>query len=210
MLSPNQVTFLSLPLSVLSAYFLSRGDFFPAGLLLLLIGGCDLLDGFLARKKGLVTSYGAFLDSTVDRIAEFFLFMGIFLFYFRQGSLLMAGAAYWAMGGSFVISYTRARAENFIESARVGFWERPERMASLLLGMLSGNLGTVLWVLAFGTTLTALHRIVHVRRVLQNLPPPSTLERFLFWDHPRKSWPYHLYVLLVILLTLVINPAPFR
>ena len=204
-LSPNAISLLGIPLALFAAFFLSQGAFLLAAGFIVLLGGCDLLDGTLAKKKGLATDFGAFLDSTVDRITELFLFMGILLFYLREGSFQMAGVSFWVLGGSFVISYTRARAENLIENCRVGFWQRSERIVLILLGLLFGHLNTALWILLFGTTLTALHRILYTREILQKRTP--SLPKLLFWDYPRKSWPYRFCALLVILLTLL-NKLP--
>lgn len=203
-LTPNAITLLSLPLSALAAFFLYQGSSYLAALFIALSGGCDLLDGYLAKRRGLATPFGAFLDSTVDRIAELVIFMGILFFYLRVGSFVTAGVTYWAMGGSFVVSYARARAENLIPNCRVGFWERPERIALTLLGLLAGRLKTALWILAFGTTVTALHRILHTRSTL-NEKPIHPLQHLFFKHHSRKSWPYRIYVLLVILLTLAVR-----
>ena len=200
-LTPNSITLLGLPIGITAAFFLSQGSFSFAAFLVLLLGGCDLLDGFLAKSKGLTTPFGAFLDSTIDRITELLLFAGILFFYLRQERVLMVGVTYWVIGASLVISYTRARAENFIQNCRVGFWERPERLGLLLLGLVSGHLNTALWILAFGTTLTALHRIFYTRSTLSQ-KNPSPFRNILFRDYPRKSWAYRFYVLLVVMLTL--------
>ena len=163
-----------------------------------------MLDGALAKSRALATPFGAFLDSTVDRITELFVFAGILFFYIRRGELGRAALTYWVIGSSLVISYTRARAENLIPSCRVGFWERPERIGLLVTGLVSGHLQTALWILAFGTTLTALHRIFHTQSVLSQ-KSFSPLQSIFFRDYPRKSWPYRLYIFVVILLTLFLK-----
>ena len=203
-LTPNVVTSLSLPLAVCAAFFLSQGVPYFSFLLILLCGCCDILDGYLAKKKGLATPFGAFLDSTIDRIVDLLLFSGILFFYLREGDLLMAGVTYWVMGGSLVVSYARARAENFIPDCRVGFWERPERIILILMGLLTNRLKTVLWILAFGIPVTVLHRIIHTRSILQK-KEPSPFQRLLLHHYPRKSWSYRILVLLVILLTLSVK-----
>lgn len=194
-LSPNAITLLGLPIGGATAFFLYEGQFWPAAFGVASLSACDLLDGTLARKKGLTSSFGAFLDSTIDRITELFLFMGLFFFYVREGELWTAAAAYWALGGSLVTSYARARAENFIENCRVGFWERPERLLGILLGLLTGRLKTVLWILAFGVTGTASYRILHTWAILNH-------KTLFLRHHPRTSWPYRIYAAVVILLAL--------
>ena len=203
-LTPNVITLLGLPLGITAAFFLSKGSFFLAAFFVLLLCGCDLLDGYLAKKRGLATSFGAFLDSTIDRIAELLLFAGILFFYLQEGTVPMVGITYWVIGASLVISYTRARAENFIQNCRVGFWERPERLGLLLLGLVSEHLNTALWILAFGTTLTALHRIFYTRSALSQ-KRFSSFQKAIFHDTPRKSWAYRLYVFVVVALTLFLK-----
>ncbi len=200
-LSPNGITLSALPLSLFAFWFLLRGAFLAAFFLGVGVSLCDFLDGYTAKKRGRITPFGAFLDSATDRVTELIFYAGILFFYLKEGRLLLAGAAYWAIGSAMLVSYTRARAENFIENCRVGFWERPERLILLLLGLLANRLPVVLWILAVGGTLTLIHRIRHTRRLLQNTPPPSLFEKILFWDFPRQSWPYRLYVLLVVVLT---------
>ena len=198
-ITPNCITLLGLPIGAASGFFLYQGSHALAILFLVLLCGCDLLDGALAKKKGMSTPFGAFLDSTVDRITELSLFMGLLFFYLRNGSWITAGVTYWAMGGSFVISYSRARAENLIENCRVGFWERPERMGLLLFGLLTGRLENALWILALGVTHTVCQRILHTRWILAQRVPSSALG-FFFKHYPRKSWPYRIYATLVVLL----------
>ena len=203
-LTPNVITLLGLPFGIAAAFFLSQGSFLLAAFFILLLGGCDMLDGYLAKKKGLATSFGAFLDSTIDRITELLLFAGILFFYLQEGAIPMVGVTYWVIGASLVISYTRARAENFIQNCRVGFWERPERLGLLLLGLVSGHLNTALWILAFGTTLTALHRIFYTPSVLSQ-KSFSSFQKTLFREDSRKSLAYWCYVLLVVALALFLK-----
>ena len=203
-LTPNAITLLGLPLGGAAAFLLYRGDLLLSALPITLLGGCDLLDGYVAKTRGLVTPFGAFLDSTVDRLTELFLFAGILFFYLRQRDAVTACVTYWAMGGSLVISYTRARAENFIPNCRIGFWERPERIGLLLAGLVSGHLKTALWILAIGATFTLLHRIFYTRRALLE-KPPQPFRTVLFRDYPRKSWPYCIYALVVVLLVLFVR-----
>ena len=203
-LTPNTITLLGLPFGGLAAFFLYEGAFLPAILFILLLSGCDILDGYIAKTKQLATPFGAFLDSTVDRVTELLLFAGILFFYLAQGDMQTAAVAYGVMGGSFLVSYTRARAENLIPNCRVGLWERPERLGLLLIGLVSGYLQTALWILLFGTTLTIFHRIFYTRRVLSD-PNFRSFQNGLFRDYPRNSWSYRLYVLVVILLTLLLK-----
>ncbi|MBI4436206.1 MAG: CDP-alcohol phosphatidyltransferase family protein [Candidatus Omnitrophica bacterium] len=213
-LVPNTITLLGFPAGLLAGSFLYKGAFLSSAAFLLLLCACDVLDGALAKKKGLSTPFGAFLDSTVDRATEFFLFMGALFYYFKEGSVEMAVVTYGALTGSFLVSYTRARAENFIKNCRVGFWERPERLLLFLLGLLGGRLKTSLGILFIGSTLTALDRILHTRHALQhdekdlfetNATSLPLYRKILFWRYPRRSWPYRIYAGVVVLLTLTVK-----
>ena len=172
--TPNQLTFAGCVLSFFTGCLYAGGHFFLAGLLLIAASLPDMLDGALARTSGLASKFGAFLDSTLDRYSDFFLFGGLALHFARQAE---TGALLISLGvllGSFVTSYTKARAENFIEDCRVGFFERSERIVTLLLGSLfSPLLGLSLWVLLIGTHATVVTRMLHTERALRSGPSSS-------------------------------------
>jgi CDP-diacylglycerol--glycerol-3-phosphate 3-phosphatidyltransferase len=118
----------------------------------------------VARRLGRTTPYGAFLDSMLDRYSDMLLYMGIIVYYAKVGRFFYVILAAVAMAGSFMVSYTRARAESLIPSCRVGFMERPERLVLLILGGVFNRMAPVLWVLAVFTTFTVIHRIVYTYR----------------------------------------------
>jgi CDP-diacylglycerol--glycerol-3-phosphate 3-phosphatidyltransferase len=170
---PILVSLFGLILSVYGAVVLARGSLALGGVFLLLSGLCDVLDGDLARRRGLASRFGAFLDSTLDRVAEIAVFCGI-LYYVvdRPGGFsdFVFVVTFVALAGSVLTSYARARAEGLGYECTVGIMERPERIAALTVGLLLGNwvftaLVIVLVVLAFATTYTFVQRIVHVHRV---------------------------------------------
>jgi CDP-diacylglycerol--glycerol-3-phosphate 3-phosphatidyltransferase len=167
--TPLGVTIAGLILSFAGAIAIARGDLVAGGVLLIVSGVCDTLDGSLARRSGKESVFGAFIDSTIDRVAELASFGALIVYYVSQGGggrfavpLVVA-----ALAGSFLTSYTRARAEGLGLDCRVGLLERPERVALLVLGLLLGK--TVLFVviacLAVLTVITTIQRIVHVYRV---------------------------------------------
>jgi len=165
--SPNQLTLAGLALNFLAGWIYASGSFFLGGLVLLIAASGDLLDGPLARVSNRVTKLGAFLDSTLDRYSDFFVFGGLALHYAKQGQtspfLLVMGI----IAGSFVTSYAKARAENFIAECNTGTFERAERIAGLALGSLIPSLmPLILWVLFFGTNGTAIHRILYTKQAL--------------------------------------------
>jgi CDP-diacylglycerol--glycerol-3-phosphate 3-phosphatidyltransferase len=135
-----------------------------AGWLLAIFGPLDAVDGLIARERGLTSPFGAFLDSTVDRYAEFFLFLGLlaYLTIHRDGSLIDAILILSAMTGSLLVSYTRARAETLGFSCKVGVFTRFERLLIFALGLIFGWIYPILVILAIFTHVTALHRIFYV------------------------------------------------
>lgn len=167
---PVLVSLFGLAFSLYGALVVARGSLALGGVFLLLSGFCDVLDGDLARRRGLASRLGAFLDSTLDRVAEFAYFGG-FLYYFVNrpggGSDFIFVVTLIALTGSVLTSYARARAEGLGYECTVGIMERPERIALLAVGLFLGSrvLTAVLVVLAITTTYTFIQRIVHVYRV---------------------------------------------
>ena len=167
---PSLVSILGLLLSLYGAVVVARGQLALGGVFLLLSGICDVLDGDVARRRGTASRFGAFLDSTLDRVAEF-AFFGGFLYYLVHrpggGSDVVFVLTIAALTGSVMTSYARARAEGLGYGCTVGIMERPERIAALTLGLLLGYrvLTVILAVLAVTTIYTFIQRIVHVHRV---------------------------------------------
>ncbi|MBD3367675.1 MAG: CDP-alcohol phosphatidyltransferase family protein [Candidatus Eisenbacteria bacterium] len=166
--TPAGLTLAGLALSGLAGFSIAHGRFPVAGVLLVLAGVCDMLDGAVARLSNRTSDEGAFLDSTVDRYAEAVVLLGALHYYlFRSATApetATAIAIFLAFWGSLLVSYTRARAEGLGRSCTVGIAERPERVVLLIVGALlgSGVMRIVLWVLVVLTHLTALQRILHV------------------------------------------------
>ena len=170
--SPTAVTLVGLGLNILSGIWIGLGGARQGGALLLLASVCDALDGQLARRTGRTTRFGAFLDSNVDRIDETAVLVGIAAYFQRSPQPYaewMVLASIVALAGSLLTSYARARAEGLGLECKVGLFERPERVAVTIAGLLFGELwlvGAVLVVLLF-SWLTVLQRIVHVHRILR-------------------------------------------
>ena len=198
-LRPNHMTYLGFVLSLGAAYGFALGKFRAAALITCFAGVCDILDGQLARRTGGETRFGAFLDSTLDRVAEAAVLVGIAWFYLfnlvdmaidpqRVLNNLQRGLepvtwaaiallAVLALVGSFMVSYTRARAEGLGLDCRVGWFERPERMV-LLIVMGFAGLGPVipagLLVLVTMSFATAFQRMAHVWRNTRQTGSDST------------------------------------
>ena len=143
------------------------GDFAQAAAVLFLAGFLDMADGQVARRVGRVTAFGAFLDSTLDRYSDLALYMGLVVYYTLIGRPFYMMLAAVAMASSFMVSYSRARAESLIPSCKVGFMERPERLVLLILGgvfnrMAPGAVGD-----RDDFHITVIHRVVYTWQELR-------------------------------------------
>jgi len=160
-LSPNMFTVAGVIITGFAAAAFLLGSLRLGGLLLLSGGFCDTIDGLLARTSGKVTRFGALLDSTVDRYAEFIMFFGISVYFISCKDYSTAAGAFLALCGSFMVSYARARAESLGFEAKMGLMQRPERI--VLIGMAAllhvTALKGVIWLVAILANFTALQRI---------------------------------------------------
>ncbi len=158
-ITPNLLTITGFIVSIAaSASFISKTPKL-AGILILLSGGFDLLDGVVARISGKVTAFGAFLDSLLDRYSDAILFLGIGIYLIDNSFNVLLTALVFI--GTFLISYVRARAEGLGLTCNVGIMERPERIILLALGGIFNILVPVLWILLIFTHFTVLQRIYH-------------------------------------------------
>jgi CDP-diacylglycerol--glycerol-3-phosphate 3-phosphatidyltransferase len=174
-ITPNQLTVAGTGLSFLVALIYASGHFVLGGLALLIASAADLLDGPLARQTGKVTKFGAFLDSTLDRYCDFFIFTGLAAGFLGQDRFGLFLLSMGTLAGAFVTSYAKARAENFIPDCGVGILGRAERILLLAFGTIVTPLApAVLWILFLGTNGTAIYRILHTHKTLpQDLNSPS-------------------------------------
>jgi CDP-diacylglycerol---glycerol-3-phosphate 3-phosphatidyltransferase len=180
-ITPNMFTFLGLAVNSWAAAFFAMGKFRQAAAVLFLAGFLDMADGQVARRVGRVTAFGAFLDSTLDRYSDLALYMGLVVHYTLIGRSFYMALAAVAMASSFMVSYSRARAESIIPSCKVGFMERPERLVLLIMGGVFNRMAQVLWVIAAISTLTVIHRVVYTWRELRAgraLPDASAAQTF--------------------------------
>lgn len=166
-LTPNMFTFLALAVNSWAAACFAMGHFQQGAAVLFLAGFLDMADGQVARRVGRVTAFGAFLDSTLDRYSDLALYMGFVVHYTLIQRFFYVGLAAVAMASSFMVSYSRARAESLIPSCKVGFLERPERLVLLILGGLFNRMAQALWVIATMSTITVVHRVVYTWRELK-------------------------------------------
>jgi CDP-diacylglycerol--glycerol-3-phosphate 3-phosphatidyltransferase len=168
--SPNGLTIVGSILTASVGLIAAQGWFLAAGVCLWLFSLTDTLDGALARATNRVSAFGAFLDSVCDRFAEAAVFFGLVWWYQAHANALGVALAYLAFVGSIMVSYSRARAEGIgVEAAEVGWFQRPERIFVLGLGLLIAPyvpqaLLVVLGLLAVLTTVTVIQRVIHVAR----------------------------------------------
>src|SRR4030095_8881822 len=172
---PNHLTLLGLGVSFLGAMAFVAGRTRYAGVLLILAGLCDFLDGSLARASGQVSAFGAFLDSVIDRYSDLVVLLGIVVLYAQMPHARGAVVAMAGLIGSMMVSCTRARAESIGVRCTVGMMERPERMICLIAGALLDLLEPALWVLAILSNLTAIQRTAFSWGPTRAPPPRATL-----------------------------------
>jgi CDP-diacylglycerol---glycerol-3-phosphate 3-phosphatidyltransferase len=166
-ITPNQVTVIGVALTFVAAVLVALGYLRWAGVVLIVAGTFDILDGALARSSGRSYPYGAFLDSTLDRYSEGAIYIGLAAYFAStpgplQRWLLLATVA--ALAGSFLVSYVRARAQSLGFTCESGVFARPERVVVTVVGLIFGGvvLYVVVFLLAILTNLTALQRIREV------------------------------------------------
>jgi CDP-diacylglycerol--glycerol-3-phosphate 3-phosphatidyltransferase len=157
---PNAITVLSLVIGVLTFFVYKNGTFWLGGIILFLGSILDTFDGEIARQTDKVTKFGGFLDSTFDRVNEFLVYLGLFFYYHHRMDYVL----YWimfALFGSIMVSYTRARGEGLGISPQVGIFERFVRLFFLIAGSFLGPkiMVYVLVIIAIGTFQTSLQRI---------------------------------------------------
>jgi phosphatidylglycerophosphate synthase len=194
-----------------------------AGALIILASACDMLDGAVAKLGKQSSTFGAFLDSTLDRYSDFAVYAGIAIYYvchppvaqpfqavhwgaeglqnpavLHGGNATFAFLAMLAFFNGFMISYTRARAEDIIPACRVGYWQRGERSAAILIATFAGNIPALLVQQAASPLFTVLRRMMYTYHVLAGKPAqtdPSKgnwLLQIRLWRWPRMTWQYDL------------------
>ncbi len=167
-ISPNQLTLLGMVLSIGAGVLIALGLLEWGAFLVIVSGLCDALDGTIARNTHRVTSFGAFLDSSLDRYSDLALYLGVMTLAFTQKNLPLFLWTAFALTGAIMVSYTRARAECLIERCQVGIMERPERVILLLIGLIFNWLEWAMILTAILANATALHRIHYTHQQLKN------------------------------------------
>ena len=176
-LNPNLLSVLGVLVSLCSAVSFAWGAL-PLGGVLLLVGGFfDLVDGAVARHNGTSSSFGAFLDSTLDRIVDMAILLGILMHYAKDGELALALLAGLASITTVMVSYTKARAESIVSGFNGGIMERGERVLFLVAGALTGYLPLCLGIVAAGSAVTAIQRVVMAYREMAQVDAAAQGEK---------------------------------
>ncbi len=166
-ITPNMLTMVGLLINLGVAFVIATGNFLAAGLLILFAALFDLLDGALARITDRMTPFGGFLDSTLDRYSEGAFYFGLLWYFLQRGGTTQALLIFAVIVGSLMVSYTRARATPLNVNAEVGLLARSERIGILAVSLILAPwipdvITWGLWVLAIGSQITAIQRIVYV------------------------------------------------
>jgi phosphatidylinositol phosphate synthase len=174
-LTPNAISITGLIGNLIAAALILHHDFVLAGVAFILGSVCDMFDGRYSRMSGKGTPFGAFLDSTLDRVEEGVVLAAVAAWFAQEGNDFAVGATVIAVVGSYMVSYTRARAEALGVECKVGIASRAVRVVILSAGLVFGAeelvpgldlLEPAIYVMAALTVFTALQRVLHVRRQL--------------------------------------------
>lgn len=185
--NPNLLSVIGLGINVWAAVLYAFGQFFYAGLVMIFANIFDMLDGRVARLTGRVSKFGAFLDSSLDRLSDMIVYLGIIIFYTRDNndhSTLYAALTGAALIGSVMVSYTSARAESLIPKCDVGFLRRPERVVLLILGSLTvwpessspflNKMPATIWLMTILSYWTFAQRLYHTWRQIREMESQSS------------------------------------
>lgn len=168
-LTPDAITVIGTAgVTAAALWFFPRGDFWVGVLVIMAFIFSDMLDGTMARLSGRSGPFGAFLDSTLDRVADGAILIGLLIYFARTDQWWVVAALTISLIGGTVISYAKARAEGLGMTCNVGFAERTERLALVLLPTFLGGIGVPYiqavgyWLLALATVITVGQRFVHI------------------------------------------------
>jgi len=162
---PNVLTVIGLLFSLLTFFFTAvSGQLILAGIFLVVSGFFDLLDGAVARSTNMVTRFGGFLDSVLDRYSDLIVMFGISIYFLRRADTLSSMVAFFAAIGVAIVPYARARAEAASIACGSGILGRPERVILLSIGLFFHVLEPVVFVLAVLAHATVFQRVISVRK----------------------------------------------
>lgn len=163
-LMPNTMTLLGLAGNVVGACLLATGHMTWGGLVILLMGPVDALDGTMARLRGMAGQFGAFVDSVTDRYSELVIFGGLLFYYTANNDAFMVIATFAAAAGSVLVSYVRSRGQSLGWDTKIGILTRMERFLVLAPSLILNYPAVGICFIAVLANFTALQRIIDVRR----------------------------------------------
>ena len=163
-ISPNAITMAGFLVSVAAAYLISEGGFITGGIVMLGGAVMDMFDGAVARLTGKASTFGAFLDSILDRLGEAAILFGLLVFYVREANEFGSFLAFGTVVLSIMVSYSRARAEGLGVSGDVGIMGRPERVVLMGIGLLTMYPEYAMGMIIVVSIITMLQRTAHVWR----------------------------------------------
>jgi len=214
---PNILTFTGLLINSWAAVRLGKGQFMTAGFIIIVANIFDFIDGKVAQQTGLISKFGGFWDSVIDRVSDMALFVGLIYLYSSMGRTDYALVASLAMMFALMTSYTRARAESLIARCKVGFMERPERIVLFMIGAFTNRMAGVMWVILVLSVFSVADRVILTYRTLNQLPErPTTVARAplplrmvwnaFFWTFERATWQYDVMVIAILAFVWLIPP----
>jgi CDP-diacylglycerol--glycerol-3-phosphate 3-phosphatidyltransferase len=206
---PNILTFVGVLINAWAAYQLARGHFISAGFIMIVANIFDFIDGKVAHETGLMSKFGGFWDSVIDRFSDIALFIGLIYLYSSMGRTDYVMVASFAMMFALMTSYTRARAESLIAKCKVGFMERPERIVLFMIGAFTNRMAGVLWVILVLSIFSVADRVILTYRVLERKTerptlvdrsplPVRMLWNAFFWTFDRATWQYDVMVIAIL------------
>jgi len=206
---PNVLTFVGVLVNSWAAVHLASGRFISAGFIMIVANIFDFIDGKVAHQTGLMSKFGGFWDSVIDRFSDIVLFIGLIYLYASMGRVDYVMVASFAMMFALMTSYTRARAESLIEKCKVGFMERPERIVLFMIGAFTNRMAGVMWVILVLSVFSVADRVILTWRILEGKGegreglrgkplPVRMLWNAFFWTFDRATWQYDVMVIAIL------------
>ncbi len=210
---PNVLTFTGVLVSIAAGWALAKGEFMTAGFIMLGANIFDFIDGKVASETGLISRFGGFWDSVIDRFSDLALVVGLIYLYAsldRADYVLITSIT---LVFATMTSYARARAESLIPKCKVGFMERPERIVLFMIGAFTNRMAAVLWVIGVLSAVTVINRIQYTYFELEGKPQPSRtgpfgwLVRAFYWTDDRATLAYDLWVIAILAFVWLTPPG---
>lgn len=157
--TPDLITWLGFILILPAVFLITKGYFLPSAFIIIFASLFDMLDGALARKMNKKTKFGGFLDSTIDRFSEGVLYLGILIYYSGTSNVNGIILSYLTLFFSFLVSYIRARASGLKIDCEIGIFTRPERLITLIIGLLISRVFEAMVLIAAASFITVIQRM---------------------------------------------------